>query len=43
MEKAGAIIAYLAAWLKELINTILEAVDFVNVNFEKDITLPITK
>ena len=33
MEKFGAIAEYLGAWLKELIKTIMEAKDWLSINF----------
>lgn len=33
MEKFGAIAEYLGAWLKELIKTIMEAMDWLKINF----------
>ena len=33
MEKFGAIAEYLGAWLKELIHTFMEAMDWLEINF----------
>lgn len=41
MEKFGAIAEYLGAWLKELIKTFMEAMDWLEINFggeEEEVT-----
>ena len=43
MDKAAGIIKYLGDWLKVLINTIIEAADFLKVNFDIEVNLPVTK
>ena len=38
MEKFGAIAEYLGAWLKELIKTVMEAMDWLKINFGEEET-----